>query len=211
MYKKLIWTLLLCLPLTLSAQEVLTEETQTEGVQPDTVSVEKAPTNGPTIVRAATKSEQQAAAPKFGYLSYSEVICLMPDYAASQEELGKLQARYDKELERSEKEFNRKFSDFLEEKDSFDREIMTKRQKELISLVESGISFKQEVAELLEAARKDLTEPLIARLNEVIAEVGMEYNLEYVLNTDHNACPFINPSVGMDITDLVKAKLEIDQ
>lgn len=191
MYKKLILTLLLCLPLTMSAQEVQAEVQQV-AEQTETVA-------------------EPVVTPKFGYLSYSEVIRLMPEYASSQEKLKRLQEKYDKELARSEKEFNRKFAEFLEGQKEFPENILVKRQKELQDLMEKSVNFKKEMNELLESARKELTAPVISRLNEVIAQVGVENNLEYVLNTDHNACPYINPSVGLDITGLVKAKMNIAQ
>lgn len=183
MCRRLIGILLLCLPLALSAQ-------QEETVQP-------------------TETTDARLQPKFGYLNYSEVIRLMPEYASSQEKLNQLQEKYDAELQRSDKEFNRRFAEFLEGQKEFPENILIKRQKELQDLMEKSIRFKNEVKELLEAARKELTAPVVAKLNEAIAQVGSKYNLDYVLNTDNNACPYINPAAGMDITQQVKEKLNI--
>ena len=41
------------------------------------------------------ETEVVLSKPKFGYLSYSEVIRLMPEYALAQEKLNLLQQRYD--------------------------------------------------------------------------------------------------------------------
>lgn len=183
MCRRLIGILLLCLPLTLPAQEETTAQT------------------------AETTDAQQQH--RFGYLNYSEVIRLMPEYASSQEKLNQLQEKYDAELQRSDREFNLKFAEFLEGQKEFPENILIKRQKELQDLMEKSIRFKNEVEELLETARKELTAPVVARLNEAIGQVGSEYKLDYVLNTDNNACPYINPAAGLDITEQVKAKLNI--
>ena len=45
------------------------------------------------------------------------------------------------------------------------------------------------------------------KLNRVLLEVGVEYGYGYILNTDDNACPYINPVVGVDVTELVRQKL----
>ena len=38
-------------------------------------------------------------------------------------------------------------------------------------------------------------------------EVGVEYGYGYILNTDDNNCPYINPVIGFDVTELVRQKL----
>ena len=78
--------------------------------------------------------------PKFGYLSYSEVIKLMPEYVRAQEKLNLLQQRYDEELARADNEFNLKFSEFLEGQKNFPENILLKRQKELQDLMEKNLT-----------------------------------------------------------------------
>ena len=51
---------------------------------------------------------------KLGYLSYNAVFQAMPEYAVSQRKLADLKAKYDKEAQRSEAEFQRKFVEFLQ-------------------------------------------------------------------------------------------------
>ena len=48
--------------------------------------------------------------------------------------------------------------------------------------------------------------PVIEKLNGIISQIGQEFGLEYVLNTDNNACPYIDKNVGMDITNLVRER-----
>lgn len=182
MSKRLLWVLLFFLPLCVSAQDSLAvSETQT--VEKESISKKR-----------------------FGYLSYSEVIREMPEYARSQEKLSNLQKQYDEELTRSEKEFNLKFVEFLDGQKNFPENILLKRQKELQDLMEKSLQFKSEVKSLLEQARQELSVPVMEKLNGIIAQVGQKYDLEYVLNTDNNACPYINKDAGMDITELVKER-----
>ena len=159
-----------------------------------------------SVAMASSAIQPQA---RFGYLSYSAVIRQMPDYVAAQENLQKLQEKYDAELVRADREFNLKFAEFIEGQNEFPDNIMRKRQKELQDLMEKSLNFKDEIKELIKQARSELNAPVVEHLNAVIGEVGRELNLQFVLNTDNNACPFINADCGIDITALVKAKAGI--
>lgn len=46
-------------------------------------------------------------------------------------------------------------------------------------------------------------------LNEAIRAVGVENGYAYIINTDGNACPFINPAMADDVTNAVKEKLQL--
>ena len=144
---------------------------------------------------------------QFGYMSYKTVLAQMPEYAQAKQSLADLKAKYDAEATRGEEEFQKKFEDFLQGQKDFPQTIMQKRQAELQSLMENGIAFRMKSQNLLEQAEKDMLVEVEKRLNNIILEVGVEYGYAFVLNTDGNACPFINPVVGVDVTDLVRWKL----
>jgi outer membrane protein len=61
--------------------------------------------------------------------------------------------------------------------------------------------------ELIASAEKDLMQEAYKRLNRALLEVGVEYGYGYILNTDDNNCPYINPVIGFDVTELVRQKL----
>ncbi|MBR2360885.1 MAG: OmpH family outer membrane protein [Bacteroidaceae bacterium] len=185
MGKKLLWMFLFLLPLCVQAQDSLTV---------DNGQVEEA--------------QNVLPKPKFGYLSYSEVIKLMPEYVRAQEKLNLLQQRYDEELARADNEFNLKFSEFLEGQKNFPENILLKRQKELQDLMEKSIKFKSEMKTLLAQARKDFCAPVEEKLNAVIADVALQLQLEYVLNTDNNSYPYISKDSGLNITEFVKNHFE---
>ena len=189
MSKKLLWVLLLLSPLYLHAQQ-------------DSLTV-----SGEQVEQVGEET-QALPKPKFGYLSYSAVIHQMPEYIQAQEKLALLQKRYDEELARADKEFNLKFAEFLDGQKTFPENILLKRQKELQDLMEKSIQFKGEMQTLLEKARKDFGLPVEEKLNTIIADVAKQLQLEYVLNTDNNACPYINKEAGVDITTLVKSQFK---
>ena len=144
----------------------------------------------------------------FGYLSYNDVLHAMPEYTQAMKSLEELKRTYDKEMERSEQDFSKKFTEYLDGQKSFPENIMLKRQKELQQLMEQSMQFKQEAQELLTKAEAELMEPLHARLKDAINAVGKKLNYAYVLNTDVNAYPYISGD-GENCTDAVLTQLGI--
>lgn len=144
---------------------------------------------------------------QFGFMSYKKVMAEMPEYAQAKQNMAALKAKYDAEATRGEEEFQKKFMDFLQGQKDFPQTIMQKRQAELQTLMENGIAFRMQSQTLLQQAEKDMMQEVKKRLNNVILEVGVEYGYAFVLNTDDDACPFINPVIGVDVTDLVRWKL----
>ena len=71
----------------------------------------------------------------------------------------------------------------------------------------TNIAFKKESQRLLEQAQKEAMVPLKTRLADALARVGSSRGLAFILNTDQNAVPWMNITMGEDVTDAVKAAL----
>lgn len=144
---------------------------------------------------------------QFGYLSYEQILKEMPEYEQATQDLATLKAKYEAEAQKGEEEFQRKFVDFLQGQKDFPQAIMQKRQAELQLLMDNGVNFRIKSQELLATAEKDMMQTARTRLGKAISEVGAEYGYSYILNTDGNICPYINPTLGVDVTELVRRKL----
>ena len=146
-----------------------------------------------------------AAQQRFGYVSYEQVFQMLPEYAATQQNLDILRAKYADETKRAEEEFNKKYEEFLDGQRDFPATILQKRQTELQQLMEKNIAFKEESRRLLEQAQEEAYAPLHQKLAELLQRVGTQRGLAFIINTDQNACPFINPEMGEDVTAAVLA------
>ena len=140
---------------------------------------------------------------RFGYFSYELALKAMPDYAVAQQKLSDLRAQYNAELQRVEQDFNTKYEEFLEGQREFPETILRKRQTELKELLERNIAFKAESRQQLTQAEAELMEPLRQRLADALERIGMERGYAFILNTDANAVPFINPAQGEDVSEAV--------
>ena len=58
-------------------------------------------------------------------------------------------------------------------------------------------------------AEKVLRSDRLYLLSEAIRAVWVERGYTYIINTDGNTCPFINPAVADDVTNYVKEKLQL--
>jgi outer membrane protein len=162
-----------------------------------------------TVLSSSDTPHQVIIQPQpFGYLSYNDVLHAMPQYQQAMKSLEELKKTYDQEMERSEKDFSKKFTEYLDGQKTFPENIMLKRQKELQQLMDQSLQFRKEAQELLTKAEEELMEPVHALLKEAIDAVGKKRNYAYVLNTDVNAYPYIS-SDGENCTDAVLTQLGI--
>ena len=144
----------------------------------------------------------------FGYLSYEQALKSMHDYTLVQKKITTLQSQYQAETKRVEEEFNRKYEEFLDGQREFPKTILQKRQTELQELMEKNIAFKEESRQLLAAAEEEAMAPLKARLSETIARIAKRRGLALVINTDAEACPYIDPLMGEDLNQIVQDALK---
>lgn len=146
---------------------------------------------------------------KYGYFSLDSIFTAMPEYAVAQKNLSDLRAKYDEEMKRAENEFNAKYEEFLETQRDMIPSILYKRQTELQEIMEKNVAFKKEAVRLLDEARKDAYAPLRARIFEAVSRIGRERGFAFVLNTDGDACPYIDPACGENINPLLRTALNI--
>lgn len=144
-----------------------------------------------------------------GRLSHGEVIRLMPQYSEAQRNLKDLRAQYEAEAQRSEKEFQTKFEDFLQTQKDLSQTILNKRQNELQAMMDANIQFRIKVQTLLKDAEDELMAGVKAVLREAVASVAAEQGLAFVINTDAEGLSYISPDMARDITGEVIAKLGI--
>ena len=153
------------------------------------------------------QAQDNAPALKFGYLSYDLALKSMKEYATVQMRMDSLRSAFNAEMQRVEDEFNRKYEDFLDGQKDFPRTILLKRQTELQEMLQKNVAFKQQSVQEMKDTEAQLMAPLRIHLNEAIATIAREQGLALVINTDANACPFIEPAMGVDVNELVVKKL----
>lgn len=144
---------------------------------------------------------------RFGYFSFDNVLKSMPDYVMAQRSIDDLRQKYDAEIKRAEDEFNSKYEEFLDVQKDLVPAILRKRQAELQEMMQKNINFKNESQRLLKQAEADAFAPVKNKLYNALTKVGQAQGYAFILNTDGDACPYVNPEMGEDATELIKEAL----
>lgn len=145
---------------------------------------------------------------RFGYFSYDEVFHTMPGYTIAKHNMDDLRAKYDAETKRAEDEFNVKYEEFLDGQRSFAPSILEKRQAEIRELMEKNVAFKAEAERLLQQAEKEAYAPLKRKINVALQRIGKAKGYAFILNTDSDATPYVDATMGEDITALLKESVK---
>ena len=141
-----------------------------------------------------------AAQVKIAYFSNEAVLQSMSEYKLAMTELDRLRAQYDKETQRADEEFNAKYEEFLDNYGTLATSIRRKRQTELQQTMEANVRFREEARRLLRQAEDDAIAPLQQKIDAVLSSYAAQNGFDVVLNTDSNACPYLNPAISVDIT-----------
>lgn len=144
---------------------------------------------------------------RFGYFSFDNVLKSMPDYVMAQRSIDDLRQKYDAEMKRAEDEFNSKYEEFLDVQKDLVPAILRKRQAELQEMMQKNINFKNESQRLLKQAEADAFAPVKNKLYNALTKVGQAQGYAFILNTYGDACPYVNPEMGEDATELIKEAL----
>lgn len=162
-----------------------------------------------TLLLLTLISMSAIAQSKFGYVSYKEILKSLPEYSIVEKDLTDLQGKYEAEIVRSEREFNQKYAEFIEDQASLPENIRLKRHNELQELMEKSIRFKDEINRTIVELRHEMLQPLHEKIDNAVMKICVDEGYDYILNTDERAYIAINPKHGKDITAKLKKELDI--
>lgn len=145
---------------------------------------------------------------RFAHFSYNEVLRAMPDYAEAQQVIEQLRKQYSDEAQRMANEFSNKYEDLLEDYNTLAPAILSKRQAELQQLAQQGATFKNDAQKLLSQTEDQKLAPVKQRLSDTLSSYAKEQGYAFVINTDGNNLPYVDPAQGDDITTKLKELLQ---
>lgn len=190
--KRLILLAMICvLPLMVNAQDIATHESDS------VVSAVVDSLNTPVVQNVVVVEKTV----KFGYLSYSTVMKQMDEYAETMKTIEQLRVAYEAELKRSEDNFSKLFAEYIEGQRTFPDNILLKRQKELQQAMDESIKFKNEARGILEAKEKEVMDRLRRQINDAIRKLAQDRHYAFIINTDGDTYPFVNPEMGDNVTE----------
>ena len=141
---------------------------------------------------------------KIAYVSYEEILFAMPEISDAESALATLNESYKAELGKMQDELNRKYSDYLAEKDSLPENIILRREQELAELQERTQNFYMVSNQEMQKKQQELLAPIRQKLDDMIKKIAAESGYTYVFNQEDLL--YVGPN-GIDISSQVKKAL----
>ena len=130
-----------------------------------------------SLVCLSVSAQENNNAFRFGYLSYNAALQSMEAYATVQQQMADLKKKYEAEMKRVEKDFNRKYEEFLDGQREYPKTILQKRQTELQEMMAKNIAFKDKSRAELARAEQEAMAPLRIKLIELIGTIARDKRL----------------------------------
>jgi len=151
---------------------------------------------------------------KIGYTNVDYVIGKLPESKKMQNELEVTKAQLDKSLGEMYKEAQDKYENYQKNGANMTDVIRADKEKELQGLQTRIQEMQTSAQNSLQNKQQQLLEPILAKVNTAIQDVGKENGFLYILNMDAgaNTTPIIlyAGSEEMAVTNLILRKLGVD-
>lgn len=146
---------------------------------------------------------------KFGHINAQEIISVMPEFTKAQNDLQALNKQLGQDLQRTQEEFNKKYQEFMQQKDSLPTVIAERRQKELEDMMQRQQQFQEKAQQDMEKAQNDFMAPIYKKLDDAIKAVGATENVVYIFDLARTPIPYVNEAQSINLTQKVKTNLGI--
>jgi len=148
------------------------------------------------------------SAQKFAHINSQELLAAMPESDSAQVSIEKLAANYEQQLEEMQVELNKKYDDYVNNRDSYTDLIRQTKESEISDLQQRIQQFQDIATQELQTKRTELLRPILDKANGAIKNVAEANNFIYVFDISQgNPIYFSDQSV--DILQLVKDKLGV--
>lgn len=141
---------------------------------------------------------------KIAFVNTQEVFMALPEVADMQKKLEDLNAKYKKELETMQGEYQKKYSDFIAQQDSLTENIKVRRMQEVQDMQQRMDNFVQVAQQDVAKQQQDLLTPIQQKIQDAIKAVGAEKGYTYIIDPQ---VLLYQGSNAVDATQFVKAKL----
>ncbi len=137
---------------------------------------------------------------KIGYMNTQEVLNQLPERSAVQEQLNSFIQTKRQELQQKTAAYQDSVAEFQQDQS----ELSEQAEQRLTQMQSSMRKFQQSIQQQIQRRRAELLEPLYNRMDQAIATVAEEKNLDFVLNeatSNGESLVYYSASEQLNITD----------
>jgi len=159
-----------------------------------------------TVAFAGQSARAQSL--KFGHVNKDELIQSLPEFDTARVNLDKYQKELVNYLELMQVELNNKSDAYSKEMKNLTDLVRQTKEQELMDMDRKIKEFQVSAQENLTAKQSELFQPIVAKVDKIIAEVGKENGFVYVFNTGQGgSLAYFDETKSTNIMPLAKAKL----
>lgn len=161
------------------------------------------------ISAALLGTTTNAAAQKIAHINVDELLGMMPETDAAQNEMQAYADQLQKDLQEMQAEAQAKYQNMLANQNTWTQLRLNKEQEELESIAQKIQQYQQQAQEDLQNKQMELMKPIIEKAQNAVNDVAREKGYTYVLDSSRSKGVVIFVEKGEDIMPMVKAKLGI--
>jgi outer membrane protein len=145
---------------------------------------------------------------KIGHIDTQVLLPLMPDFDSAQLKMEKYQTELKNQADAMQVEFNQKYQDYINKKDTYTQLLRQNKETELQQMNERIQQFNQSANDDLQKQRAEVLNPVLDKAKKAIADVAKENGFTYILDLGAGSVVYHSDN-SIDILPLVKTKLGI--
>lgn len=146
---------------------------------------------------------------KLAYINSQEVIMAMPDMDSIQAKSKVQRQELQDQMEAMQVEYANKVNEFKKNFEKWTEAMQQQKNKELEDLRTNIENFGQIAPQQIQKLEQELYNPLIAKVQKAVSEVGKENGYTFIFDSSTGALAYIDESTAINAAPLVKAKLGI--
>ena len=144
-----------------------------------------------------------------GHINSQEIISIMPEAATAQLALQQEVENLQEQAQMMGGEYEAQLKDFQVNQDSMSEAIRNDKLKSLQDLEERITLFQQSAQQSIQLKEAELFEPILTKIQNAIDEVSKDKGYSYVFDIGGNAGGLVYKNDTHDITNMVKAQLNL--
>lgn len=145
---------------------------------------------------------------KFGTVNSQEIITVMPEKLDAEKKFAEASKKYEDEYLKIQEELNRKYQEYITQRDSMPASINDRRMQEVQTMEERRQTFLESSQQQLQAEQQRLLAPVQQKFIEAVKAVGAENNFTYIFDQGGSGILYTG-AANVDVTGLVKTKLNL--
>jgi outer membrane protein len=159
------------------------------------------------IVVAFAGKSAMAQNLKFGHINSDELIQTMPEYDSATVKLEKFRKELVNALELMSVELNNKNDAYQKESKNYSEIVKQTKEQELIDMQKRIQDFQANAQKQLETKQTEVFQPIYAKVDKAIKDVGKENGFLYVFDIAKGALLYFDETKSTNVLPLVKTKL----